>query len=163
MKSHNFKFLLVAFSILLVQISCDEEKNDFKFEEEKERVERAIHNSIGWAKNKNINLLYNIIANDSNYIEVDPGNRIVKGFEDFRKAEEFWMNPEFKAIRYDIRDLQINFSKTGNVAWFFCRLDDINEWKGQPANWEDTRWTGVLEKREGDWIIVQMHFSFASE
>lgn len=40
-------------------------------------------------------------------------------------------------------------------------LDDINEWKGQPANWENTRWTGVLEKRDNNWIIVQMHFSFA--
>jgi hypothetical protein len=27
----------------------------------------------------------------------------------------------------------------------------------------NTRWTGVLEKREGKWLIVQMHFSFASD
>jgi len=24
----------------------------------------------------------------------------------------------------------------------------------------DTRWTGVMEKRAGRWLIVQMHFSF---
>jgi hypothetical protein len=29
--------------------------------------------------------------------------------------------------------------------------------------WKDTRWTGVLEKRNGKWLIVQMHFSFASD
>jgi hypothetical protein len=34
-------------------------------------------------------------------------------------------------------------------------------WDGQPANWENTRWTGVLEKRGGRWVIVQQHFSFA--
>ena len=42
-------------------------------------------------------------------------------------------------------------------------LDDMNEWKGQPANWENTRWTGVTEKRDGKWVIVQQHFSFAVE
>jgi ketosteroid isomerase-like protein len=130
---------------------------------EKKLIEKAIHSSIRWAKNKDINLLYSVIANDENYVEVDPNNRVVRGFQDFKRAESFWMNPDFKAIRYDIRDLKINFSKAGNVAWYFCMLDDINEWKGQPANWENTRWTGVLEKRDGNWVIVQMHFSFAGE
>jgi ketosteroid isomerase-like protein len=137
--------------------------NTFDIEVEKGLVEKAIHGSIGWAKSKNINLLYSVIANDTNYIEVDPNDRIVKGFQDFKKNEAFWMNPDFKAIRYEIKDLTINFSKSGDVAWFFCMLDDINEWKGQPANWENTRWTGVLEKRDNNWIIVQMHFSFASK
>ena len=72
------------------------------------------------------------------------------------------MSDDFKAIRYDIKDFRINFSKTGKVAWFFCILDDINEWKGQPANWENTRWTGILEKYDNNWVIKQMHFSFAS-
>jgi hypothetical protein len=25
------------------------------------------------------------------------------------------------------------------------------------------RWTGVLEKKEGKWLIMQMHFSFPVE
>jgi hypothetical protein len=25
------------------------------------------------------------------------------------------------------------------------------------------RWTGTLEKRDGKWVIVQMHFSFSTE
>jgi len=40
-----------------------------------------------------------------------------------------------------------------------CMLDYINEWQGRPASWIDTRWTGVLEKRDGRWRMVQMHFS----
>ncbi len=39
-------------------------------------------------------------------------------------------------------------------------LDDINTWKGLDFSWRNIRWTGVLEKREGQWKIVQMHFSF---
>ncbi|MBN1821796.1 MAG: nuclear transport factor 2 family protein [Prolixibacteraceae bacterium] len=130
---------------------------------EKGKVEEAIKNSIGWAKNKDINLLYSIILNDSTYIEVDPDNRIIKGFDEFKMNEEFWMDENFKAIKYEITDLNIHFSEDKKVAWFFCLLDDINEWKGEPANWENTRWTGVLEKKDNKWIIKQMHFSFATD
>jgi ketosteroid isomerase-like protein len=132
-------------------------------ESEKRKIEQAIHASIGWAKEKDFRLLYSVIANDSNYIEVDPGKRVVRGFDDFRKAEKFWGSPDFKAMRYEIRDLTINISRSGDVAWFYGVLDDVNEWKGKPASWLNTRWTGVLERREGNWVIVQMHFSFASE
>lgn len=130
---------------------------------EKRLIEKTIHKSISWAKDKDLQTLYDIIANDSNYTEVQPGNRVVRGFNEFKKAEDFWMSSEFKAIKYEIRDLKINISKSGDSAWWYCVLDDINEWKGRPANWENTRWTGVLEKRNGKWIIVQMHFSFASK
>jgi hypothetical protein len=129
----------------------------------RQEVENAIHASIGWAKNKDFRLLYSVIANDSAYLEVSPGKRITRGFAEFKKGEKLWGSPDFKAIRYDIRDLRISFSRSGDVAWFYCVLDDVNEWKGQPANWMNTRWTGVLEKREGRWVIVQMHFSFANE
>lgn len=130
---------------------------------EKQLVEKVINGSIGWAKHKDITLLYSIIANDTSFLEVHPDEKVVRGFEDFKKAEKFWMSSDFKAIRYEIKDLSINFSNSGDVAWFFCMLDDINEWKGQPANWENTRWTGVLEKRNGKWVIVQQHFSFVAE
>jgi len=161
MKTMSYKILSVIISVFIIILSCQSQKDTFNKETEKQLVEKAIHNSIGWAANKDIDLLYSIIANDTNYIEVDPNQRVIRGFSDFKKAEDFWMSDDFKAIRYEISDLVINFSKSGNVAWFFCRLDDMNEWKGQPANWENTRWTGVLEKRNGNWIIVQMHFSFA--
>jgi len=143
--------------------SCSGKKEAIDQEMDKEAVASAVHNSIGWAKEKDFKLLYSIIANDSNYIEVDPGKGLIKGFSDFKKNEAFWNSPDFKAVRYEIRDLTINLSSGGDVAWFYCILDDINEWKGQPACWLNTRWTGVLEKRDGKWIIVQMHFSFASD
>jgi len=127
------------------------------------RIEQAIRASIGWAKNKDLKLLYDTIANDPDFLEVHPDGGVVKGFEEFKKAEGIWMSPNFKAVRYEIRDLRIKLSKSGDVAWFFCVLDDINEWKGQPANWENTRWTGVLEKRNGRWVTVQQHFSFAED
>jgi ketosteroid isomerase-like protein len=125
-------------------------------------IEQSIRACIGWAKDKDFGLLYNTIANDADFLEVHPDGNVVKGFDEFKKAEKLWRSPDFKAVRYEIRDLRIKLAKSGDVAWFFCLLDDINEWRGQPANWENTRWTGVVEKREGRWVVVQQHFSFAS-
>ncbi len=130
---------------------------------EKKAIETTIRNAIGWAKNKDLALLYNSIVNDSTFLEVHPGKTIVKGIDEFKMNEPFWMSPDFKAIRYEIKELTFSISRSGDVAWWFCILDDINEWKGQPANWENTRWTGVLVKCAGNWLIVQQHFSFASE
>jgi hypothetical protein len=130
---------------------------------ETESVKAAIHNSIGWAKEKDFKLLYSTIANDPGYLEVDPGSGVIRGINEFKENESFWGNPDFKAIKYDIRDLTINLARNNDVAWFYCILDDINEWKSKPAVWMNTRWTGVLEKRKDKWVIVQMHFSFAKE
>jgi len=163
----NKKVSIIIATVLLLIITnrCINQTKPVEIDKSDEiaLIEKAIHGSIGWAKNKDFKLLYSIIANDSNYLEVDPNPDIIRGFDEFKKNEVFWGNPNFRAIRYEIRDLKISVSECGTVAWYYCVLDDINEWKGKPAEWRDTRWTGVLEKREGRWVIVQMHFSFAKE
>ncbi len=137
--------------------------NTLDIQSETKLIENAINNVFGWAVKKDFNLFFQTIANDSNFISVTPYKRVKFGFNEVRKDSTFWGSPYFKAIRHEVRELKIQFSRSGDVAWFYCVLDDINEWKGQPANWENTRWTGVLEKRDGRWVIVQQHFSFASE
>lgn len=62
----------------------------------------------------------------------------------------------------DIRDLKVHLSKGGDVAWCSCIFDDWGEWGGHPWLWKNARWTGVLEKIDGKWLIAQMHFSFPS-
>jgi ketosteroid isomerase-like protein len=161
------KKFLVLFLLLIPGLTVPLQSKDIgvpsQQEEEISLVERSIRACIGWAQTKDFNLLYSVVADDPNFLEVHPTERIVRGIEEFKKSEVFFRSPDFKAVRYEIRGLTINFSRSGDVAWFFCILDDINEWKGQPANWENTRWTGVLEKRDGRWVIVQQHFSFASK
>jgi|GEM_PF-452930 len=132
-------------------------------EAEKREIARVVSSVIGWAKDKNIDLFYGSIANDEDYISVTPTNRIVKHFEDVKQSVPFWMSPDFKYVRHELKDLEITFARCGTVAWFFCILDDINTYKGEPAAWENTRWTGVVEKRDGKWIVVSQHFSFASD
>ena len=155
--------LLSLLSLILVIFSCtdvQEKLNDGKLQEEKKNIENAINNVIGWAVNKDFDLFFNTISNDSNFVSVTPYDRVKFGFKDVLNDTAFWASPNFKAIRHEIHDLKINISDNGEVAWFYCRLDDINTWKGNPANWENIRWTGVLEKRNGAWRVVQQHFSW---
>jgi len=135
------------------------------FDEAAERaaVEEAIRAMIGWAQNKDFDLLYATPVHDSTYLVVRPDDSMVRGYDEFLESAEWFRSPDFQAVRYEIWDLQITFSRSHDVAWYYCMLDDENEWQGQPANWMNTRWTGVLEKIDGRWHMMQMHFSFAQE
>ena len=127
-------------------------------------VEKTIRDSIGWALTKDRPLLEGIIAHDVGLFIFHPDSKsTVVGWDAFARNFSTWMDPRFKATSFDVRDLRISFSRSGDVSWFSAALDDMGEWDGKPVGWKDTRWTGVLEKRSGKWVIVQMHFSFASD
>ena len=159
MKSINA--ILIIFIIL---ISCSKQKSkQLDYSNEKLIVEETIENTIAWIKNKDTSLLYSIIADDENYLEVQPNNNVVVGINQFKQAESFWLNERFQHVGFETWDMHINFSGNGQLAWFYCMLNDLNTWDGKPASWENTRWTGVLEKRNEKWRMVQMHFSKAQE
>jgi ketosteroid isomerase-like protein len=155
---HSVVYLV--FSIWI--ISCDHSGVISNKDAELQEISRTIDSCIGWFKHKDFDLLFSVVARDSNFLEVHPTDRVVRGFGQFRNNCEIFKNPDFQYSRHEIKNLQITLSQSGENAWFYCVLNDINTWKGQPANWENTRWTGVLEKREGRWVIVQQHFSFAA-
>lgn len=156
--------LMILFLLFFSQnaIRAQVAENASQKTNDQKAVEQAIHNVFGWAVTKDFDLFFRTIADDSNFISVTPYNRVKFGIKDVKNDSVFWGSPDFKAIRHEVRDLRIQFSNSGDVAWFYCVLDDINEWKGEPANWENVRWTGVLEKRNGKWRLVMQHFSWAT-
>ena len=133
-------------------------------QEDRAVIEKNIRASIGWALTKDRPLLESVLSHDENFFIFHPSSGgTVVGWEAFLPLFDIWMSPKFKATHFKVRDLRINFSRSGEVAWYSAILDDCGEWEGKQDCWKDTRWTGVLEKREGKWLIVQMHFSFASD
>ena len=133
-------------------------------EEDRAVVDQVIHDCTGWALTKDRARLESIIAHDAEFFMFQPrGDDTIVGWDAFVELFDFWMDPRFKATHFELHGLRINFSRSGDVAWFSTILDDYGEWEGRSTSWEDTRWTGVLEKRDGTWVIVQMHFSFASK
>ena len=151
---------VVLGAIVLSCLSCH---TDSKIDvtAEKTAIGEVVRASIGWAQTKDTELLYRCFAHDEDLFWFTPeAEGTTHGFESFKETvHNVFLKDSFKAIRFEIRDLKINLSRNGDVAWYSCYLDDENEWNGQPASWLNVRWTGVLEKREGAWVIVQMHFS----
>lgn len=156
----SFFVMVLALSLGLMAMGCADQDKMANKEAEIKEISKAIDSCIGWFKTKDFALLFSTVANDAHYLSVHPSDRVVRGFEQFKKNSEIYKNPDFQYVRHDIRDLTINLSESGDVAWFYCVLNDINTWKGQPANWENARWTGVLVKKNGRWVIIQQHFSF---
>jgi hypothetical protein len=134
-------------------------------EAERLEVEKAIHDSIGWALTKDLDRLFSIMAQDEDLFIFHPDSKsTIVGFEVFKSlGERVWMKDEFKATDFSIKNLRVKFAELGNVVWYSCLLDDHAEWNGRPIGWDNCRWTGTLEKRCGKWVIVQMHFSFAKD
>lgn len=154
--------LVVGLGLVMFAIVSCTGTEEVDVDAEKSKVAEVIHASIGWAQTKDTELIYNTFAKDENLFWFSPETSgTTHGYEAFKHTTEtVFLNDAFKAIRYEIRDLKINLSRSGDCAWYSCYLDDENEWNGRPASWINVRWTGVLEKREGRWVIVQMHFSY---
>jgi len=136
-----------------------------QFTGEKAVIKETIEVAIGWALEKDTELLFNSVARDDDFFYFSPDDAsTISGFEMFKEfTYDTFMGDHFKALWYETKEMAINISRSGDVAWYHCLLDDVGLWNGEEAGWHDVRWTGVLEKREGKWVIVQMHFSFSIE
>jgi ketosteroid isomerase-like protein len=129
-------------------------------ESDKTTIARVISDSIRWALNKDRVLQESTMAHDEDLFVVWTGPQpAVHGWSRYVKLFDTWMDPRFKATVTEIRDLRIHLSRSGEVAWYSASLDDLGEWDGKPVGARNIRWTGVLEKRDGKWVIVQMHGS----
>jgi len=153
----------MAALLLLVPVASRSEAA-VDVEAEKAAIAKAVDASIGWFATKDFDLLFRTLADDPDLFFFSPDSKgTVHGIEAFRTQSEIWRDPGAKYVSHEIRDLRIHLHPSGEVAWFSAILEDCGEYGGQQGCWKDTRWTGVLEKREGRWVIMQMHFSFASD
>jgi ketosteroid isomerase-like protein len=136
---------------------------------EKERAEviKVINTSIKWCfPDKSRERLYGSVVNDSTYFMFQPDSKsTVKGIDGYREfAERVFMVDACQPKGSTIKELRVVLSRSGDVAWFSCLLDDWGDWDGKPAwFWRDIRWTGVLEKIDGKWLVMQQHFSSAED
>lgn len=155
--------ILLALFVVLGVCSAADAKPDVAAE--RANIEKVIRASIEWAMTKDTDLLYRSFTHDSTLFWFSPDDAgTVRGFDAFKQqVEQIFLSPAFKAVGSEFKDLDIHLSRAGDVAWWSCILNDRNTWNGRPADWENVRWTGVLEKRDRNWVIVQMHFSYSQE
>ncbi|MDZ4716701.1 MAG: nuclear transport factor 2 family protein [Cytophagales bacterium] len=108
---------------------------------------------------EDMELLSKIMANDASLNGFgSEASEIFKGWENFRSSAQ-QMLPAFENTKINVRDQVITVHPSGTMAWFSEQWDWDMLYNGEAATVSDMRLTGVLEKRNGKWIIVQFHNS----
>lgn len=90
------------------------------------------------------------------------GDEQLVGFSEIRKA----MSRQFDEVEntlINISDQKIKISKDGNMAWFSEVLDYNFIYQGEYMSFEGIRFTGVMQKLEDKWQLVQAHLSVPYE
>ena len=90
------------------------------------------------------------------------GDEQLVGIEAIKKAVSRQFD-EIENTLINISDLKIKINKSGNTAWFSEILDYNFIYLGQNMSFEGIRFTGVLEKRDDKWKLVQGHMSVPYE
>ncbi len=128
-------------------------------------VNKEIENFVGIYfdayQKKDVGTIMSLIAPDPDVVFVDSGedqfpNGRYEGAEQIRKLYE----REFEQVKgLRVKHDRLSTGHRGNLAWFttdFIADVDLGEEKLRVPG----RWTAVVEKREGKWLILHSHLSF---
>jgi uncharacterized protein (TIGR02246 family) len=150
--------------IFCLTLSCQQqgaevEKTEADIQSEKIKVQSIIHQYIKALTTKDMELLSEIFSDDEDMVMFD-GN-ISKQFIGWealkgRFQEHF---DSYEELEVAFRDQVVKVHASGEVAWLSCILDANLLVQGQEGRISGLRATWVLEKRNGNWVIVQAHFS----
>lgn len=83
-----------------------------------------------------------------------------EGYEPYKKhVEDRFRDESFVFLDYEITALDIQLSKSRDVAWGSAVVDERFELDGESHNWVGMNWTFVVELSLDGWTFSQIHFS----
>lgn len=160
-KSFARLVLVLPLALLLcLAFSCQKRPPVVNLKAEKAAVKTVVDKFMQSLKTKDIETLSKIFAHDSDMVYIGSGDKFV-GWESVREQLESGFFKTIDVEGFSIRDQVIKVHNSGEVAWFSEITAMKAKYQGQSFG-IDVRWTGVLEKRAGNWVIVQSHDSYPS-
>jgi hypothetical protein len=148
-------FIILLFSFSFADRVTSQEITSPDYED----VKKTIEQSIGWAIKKDFDAMYRLWDDNMFHFWLFSNSKVV-GLDNFKTYAEQWKDPDFRGTRFEFKDLRIMFSRSRDVAWYSCFLDDCGSYKGKEFCLENVFQTGVLEKRDSRWVHVLMHGSY---
>jgi len=149
---------LVVFVILLAS-SCNDCDQKFSKADEMIAIENLLEEYVIANENQDFDLIEKIWAPDSDIIlyGTDSDERLM-GWTNIRSAvrEQFL---QIEETYISASDQFIKLNCTGTTAWFAESLDYNFVYKGEAKSFTGLRFTGVVEKMDGQWKLVQAHLS----
>ena len=128
-------------------------------EAERTKVMQVLDNFVKAHEEKNLDLLLScfsdkpdivIIGTDEDELWVD---KVSMG-DAQKKAYE-----TFSEIKLSVRDKILKMCETGDLAWFYMKVNWYVDSEGKQFTFDGVRTTGVLDVENGKWQIVQLHTS----
>ncbi len=128
-------------------------------EAETERAKAVVDDFWHAISAQDMDLLSRVVANDEELVVfgTDAAERWI-GSSAYLSAEEQMMQA-FDVKSLDRREETLQIHSRGGVAWFSTVFDVEISVDDEVATLKGLRTTGVLEKRNDDWVIVQSHTS----
>lgn len=154
----NLSVLLVLTGFLFIS-SCSNCDKELNLMDETVAIENVLEKYIIANENQDFELTEEIWAPNPDIIlyGTDSDERLM-GWTNIRMA----IKDQFSQITdtyISASDQFIKLNCTGNTAWFAETLNYNFVYKGEAKSYEGLRFTGVLEKMNGEWKIVQAHLS----
>lgn len=125
----------------------------------KEEIEETIQKFFHSMDTQDFELMEEVTAQKEDMVHIGTdSDEIWRGWSELNEAT----HKQFENLRFydaEIRNLSIQLSASGHVAWYSHLLDAKIKSAETVQIWEGARFTGVLEKIDGNWQIVQTHVS----
>lgn len=155
------KNLIVISLIVFIAVSCCNvnEEAAFNLDEEMEKVALVLEKYVIANEKQDIELVHEIWASSPDIVVfgTNSDEKII-GWEKIRNTLQRQFD-SFEDTYISVHDQVIELNETGNTAWFSEVLNYNYIYQGEAVQFEGLRFTGVLEKVNDEWFIVQSHVS----
>ncbi|NIM91122.1 MAG: SgcJ/EcaC family oxidoreductase [Candidatus Aminicenantes bacterium] len=165
MKKSIFQSTLICISlalILCIQIKCQKQTEDLSpvvdIEAEKVNIQSVLDRWLQANRDKDIESYMKIFAPDEDIVNLGVSGERWIGWEAL-KERTMKSYEAIDKIDFSVRDRVIKVHASSKVAWVFLVLDINFIFQGEAISVEKVRLTGVLEKRDENWVVVQSHAS----
>lgn len=156
----NKLFILLLIGLFALN-SCDmnNQSKNVDLNMEMEKVALVLEKYVIAMEKQDIELVHEIWAADPDIVVLGTNSdEKIVGWEQIKSQLERQFS-SFEDTYISVRDQVININESGNTAWFSEIMNYNYIYQGEALQFEGLRFTGVLEKKDGDWYIVQSHIS----
>ena len=153
------KFVFFILPALIFSLTTCTSEPEADLEKEREKVMLVLDNFVKAHEDRDLELLLScfsdkpdivILGTDEDELWVD---KVSMGEAQERAYETF------KTINLSVRDKILKMCSTGDQAWFYMKVNWFVESNDKQFTFDGIRTTGVLEKENNKWRIVQIHTS----
>lgn len=162
--------LLLVLSSFFLVLSCNNEadhdhEHDVAVDLEKEKLEvsQLLDNLAAATESGNFEMIETIWFPSEDVLLVGTeSNQKLEGWEEISTVIKKQFGT-FEETLISITDQNIWLNEDASTAWFFEELNYNFVYEEKAMTFEGIRFTGVMQKVEGKWRLVQQHMSVPAE